>query len=89
MNQTLHITNEMDEEGNVYGGAATSEGIQIQWQNPESSELEGALVEGVITAALSRLQFLQSSPKFHSRERSLAITKLEEALHWLSHKPTT
>lgn len=45
----------------------------------------GAFVEDVIDAALQRIQFLNnaSDGRFRCRENSLAITKLEEALHWL------
>ena len=48
----------------------------------------GAFVEDVIAAALGRLQFYQtaSSGKFACRENALAITKLEEALHWCQHR---
>ena len=38
-------------------------------------------METVIAAALQRLEFYQSG-KFTCRENALAITKLEEALHW-------
>ena len=68
----------------------------------ERREPSGAFVEGVILAALDRLKFYQgdgkyaatpmtalNSPqagKFRCRENALAITKLEEALHWLAHR---
>jgi hypothetical protein len=42
-------------------------------------------VEGVIQAALGRLEFYQST-EFRCRENALAITKLEEALHWCQHR---
>ena len=48
-------------------------------------EPNGAFVEGVIQAALGRLQFYNEG-KFRCRENSLAITHLEEALHWLQHR---
>lgn len=45
----------------------------------------GAFVETVISAAIQRLDFFQKAGlgKFSCRENALAITKLEEALHWL------
>lgn len=45
----------------------------------------GAFVEGVIAAAIGRLEHYNST-KFRCRENGLAITKLEEALHWLGHR---
>lgn len=48
-------------------------------------EPSGAFVEGVIAAALGRLEFYQST-RFACRENALAITKLEEALHWCEHR---
>lgn len=50
-----------------------------------TDEPNGAFVEGVIQAALGRLTYYQSTP-FSCRENALAITKLEEALHWLEHR---
>jgi hypothetical protein len=46
-------------------------------------EANGAFVEGVLSAALGRLEYYQST-KFKSRHNALAITKIEEALHWLN-----
>lgn len=73
------------------GGSTTGTGISISWQDgplgrgEERLEPNGAFVEGVIQAALGRLQHYQST-KFRCRENALAITKLEEALHWLDHR---
>jgi hypothetical protein len=86
--QSQHMT---DAAGNPTGGTTTATGIQINWQDgplgrgPDRAEPNGAFVEGVIEAALDRLQFYQSS-KFACRENALAITKLEEALHWCQHR---
>jgi hypothetical protein len=51
-------------------------------------EPNGAFVEGVILAAIGRLQFYQTAnnKKFACRENALAITKLEEALMWLEER---
>jgi len=45
----------------------------------------GAFVDDVIEAARQRLEFYQkaSNGRFACRENAIAITKLEEALHWL------
>ena len=67
--------------------------------NPEDvarKEPNGAFVEGVIQAAIGRLQFYQTTMKvsidgktkqsFACRENAIAITKLEEALMWLEKR---
>jgi hypothetical protein len=77
-----------DADGNPAGGVTSGEGIAIRWQNGplgrgiERQEPNGAFVEGVIAAAIDRLEYYQGS-RFRCRENALAITKLEEALHWL------
>ena len=76
------------------GGETKSMGIEIRWQNGPVPRDEnghpmqstnGAFVEGVIQAAIGRLKFYNSG-KFSCRENSLAITHLEEALHWLDSR---
>ena len=94
MMQAIRATNHTDANGNPTGGTATGTGIDIQWQNGplgrgiERQEPNGAFVEGVIAAALQRIEWYQnaSGGKFKCRENALAITKLEEALHWLDHR---
>jgi hypothetical protein len=60
-------------------------------------EPNGAFVEDVIGVVLDRLRFYQGEDKyaegegegagrFRCRENAIAITKLEEALHWLQHR---
>lgn len=79
-----------DVHGNPAGGETVGKGIEIYWQNgalkigQNTGEPvpNGAFVEGVIAAAIDRLEYYQGS-KFRCRENALAITKLEEALHWL------
>ena len=93
MNQKVVGTHNNDEAGNPAGGVTLGVGIRIDWQNgplgrPEEGnrkEQNGAFVEGVIAAALDRLEYYQAS-KFRCRENALAITKLEEALHWCQHR---
>jgi len=80
-----------DENGNPAGGTTTGTGIDIKWQEGPLNidgvrrEPNGAFVEDVIKAAVGRLKHYQAS-KFVCRENALAITKLEEALHWLDHR---
>jgi hypothetical protein len=91
MNQHIREQHDLDADGNPAGGCSAGTGILLRWQNgplgrgDERLEPNGALVEGVIRAALGRIQFYQST-KFACRENALAITKLEEALHWLNHR---
>lgn len=81
-------TNNLDENGNPTGGQVTGVGLSIQWQNGplgrdgDRKEPNGAFVETVIAAVIQRIEAYQRS-KFNCRENALAITKLEEALHWL------
>lgn len=89
MMQEIEAKNEVDENQNPTGGYAKGIGISIEWQDgplgigADRKEPNGAFVEGVIQAALQRIEFFQGS-KFKCRENALAITKLEEALHWLN-----
>lgn len=83
-----------DHAGNPAGGDVKSVGLEIHWQNgplgrgADRMEPNGAFVETVIAAAKQRIEFYQrvSMGKFACRENALAITKLEEALHWLDHR---
>ena len=85
-----HVTGKhlVDEHGNPAGGATTGVGINITWQDgplgrgKDRKEPNGAFVEGVIAAAVDRLECYQAS-QFRCRENALAITKLQEALQWL------
>lgn len=87
MRQEIESANTLD-NGNPTGGWARGVGIDIKWQDGplgrdnERKEPNGAFIEGVLEAARQRLQFFQSS-KFACRENALALTKIEEALHWL------
>jgi hypothetical protein len=76
-----------DELGRPAGGVTRGLGIVIDWQDGplrvdgDRLEPNGAFVEGIIEAAIGRLEFYNST-EFRCRENSLAITHLEEALHW-------
>lgn len=71
-------------------GGAPAVTFEVPWQNgplvdPKSGERQppnGLFVETLIAAAADRIRYYQSSP-FNCRENALALTKLEEALHWL------
>lgn len=81
-----------DENGKPAGGKSWGTGFEIDWQNGplvdangNRREPTGAFVETVIQAAADRIRYYQSG-EFACRENALAITKLEEALHWLNHR---
>ncbi len=91
MRQKLQIENNLDDNNNPTGGSVTGTGLSIDWQDGPlgrgalGQEPNGAFVEGVIEAALRRLEFYQEG-QFNCRENALAVTKLEEALHWLDSR---
>lgn len=72
------------DEGHPTGGVSDGEGYRIEWQNGVQ-EPNGAILEDVIATCCDRLEFFQGS-KFNCRENALALTKLQEALHWLNHR---
>ena len=88
MLQDIVGKHEVDENGMPAGGKTTGVGIDLVWQNgplgrgKDRKPPNGAFVEGVIAAAIDRIQWYQNS-KFKCRENALAITKLEEALLWM------
>ena len=87
-------TNNTDTGGNPTGGKFVGTGIEVNWQDgplgrgEDRQEPNGAFVETVISAAKQRIEFYQQANdgKFKCRENAIAITKLEEALHWLEHR---
>lgn len=91
MRQEISSSHRLDEDSNPAGGRSYGIGISIEWQDGPLGRGEdrktpnGAFVEGVIAAAIDRLEFYNAGP-YRCRENSLAITKLEEALHWLDHR---
>lgn len=91
MMQELRAKNMKDEFGNPTGGKVLGTGIRIVWQDgplgtgPERKAPNGAFVEGVLQAALQRLEFFQES-RFNCPENASAIIKINEALHWLNHR---
>lgn len=80
-----------DGNGAPAGGLVKGVGLEIVWQNgplgrgEERIEPNGAFVETVIAAVIQRISYYQAS-KFNCRENALALTKLEEALHWLNSR---
>lgn len=75
-----------DSLGNITGGKVTGVGLEISWQHGPLVAGEtpnGAFLEGVIAACILRLEAYQATT-LNCRENALAITKLEEATHWLT-----
>jgi len=89
MQQKFTAENHLDDEGRPAGGFVEATGLRIDWQNgplgrgEDRIEPNGAFVETVIAAAVQRIEHYQSG-QFRCRENAIAITKLEEALHWLN-----
>lgn len=87
-NQEMDCTNLLDDDGRPAGGRVDAIGLHINWQNGPLGrgdgrlEPNGAFVETVLRAAQQRIEHYNASG-FACRENSLAITKIEEALHWL------
>lgn len=85
--KNCNMENNDNEEGIPAGGSVRGIGLDITWQNgalgrgSERKVPNGAFVETVISAVIQRIQYYQT--KFPCRENAIAITKLEEALHWL------
>jgi len=94
MRNGIKYFNEVDDQGNPTGGTVTGVGIGIAWQNgplgrgTERKEPNGAFVEDVIDACAKRIRFYQETKGgiFACRQNALALTKLEEALHWLDDR---
>lgn len=72
------------DEGFPTGGIAYAQGVDITWQNGVQ-EPTGAIIEDVLALVIDRLEFFQGS-QFSCRENALAITKVQEAIHWLNHR---
>lgn len=60
---------------------------EISFQNGPILEagVNGISQEALLSVVIDRLQGFQSG-KFKCRENAIALTKLEEALHWLQHR---
>lgn len=60
---------------------------QISFQNGPVKEagVNGCHQEDLLAIVIDRLQHFQKGD-FSCRENALAITKIEEAMHWLNHR---
>lgn len=59
----------------------------IKFQNGPIQEfyINGCQQEDLLRIVIHRLQAFQAGP-FSCRENALALTKIQEALHWLNHR---
>ncbi len=91
MKQQFEAENFNDADGNPAGGYVEATGLRIDWQDgplgrgEDRVEPNGSFVETVIAAAKQRIEYYNET-QFRCRENSIAITKLDEALHWLEHR---
>ena len=89
---TLFVQNRTDKDGNPAGGDVRATGLDIVWQNGPLGRppkpATGAFVEDVIEAARQRLEFYQTAlgGRFACRQNAIALTKLDEALMWLTSR---
>ena len=60
---------------------------QVRFQNGPVKEfgVNGCHQEDLLAIVIDRLKSFQAGP-FSCRENALALTKLEEAMHWLNHR---
>jgi hypothetical protein len=94
MKQKITEDHALDVAGNPAGGTTSGLGISITWQNgplgrgEDRKEPNGAFVEGVVQAAIGRLEFYQTANngKFFCDENSAAIRALREALRMLERR---
>lgn len=92
-----HVSIVADEAGN--GGAShvyniglhteqtATSGAHIHFQNGAVKEVgvNGITDEALLAVLIDRLQGFQRG-QFSCRENALALTKMEEAMHWLQHR---
>ena len=91
MNQAVKGRHKVDEAGNPAGGRTVGLGLRINWQNGplavdgQRVEPSGAFVEGVINAAIDRLNCYQQS-KFACPENARALSHLHSAIACLMER---
>lgn len=79
-----------DTDGNPAGGLTSGPGFEIDWQNGTvnaADDINGANVVDILEAVRQRMEFFNES-KFRCRQNSLAITHIEEAMHWCQARIT-
>ena len=91
MKQYITEQHNVDEQGRPAGGLTTGTGIRIEWQNGPLAvdgvrrEPNGAFVEGIIEAAIGRIEHYQAS-QFHGIHNAVALGHLYAALEVLTER---
>jgi hypothetical protein len=79
----IYWTELVDDEKTAHNG------VELGFQNGpisvDGNGVNGVTHEALIAILIDRLQGFQSGP-YACRENALALTKLEEAAHWLAHR---
>lgn len=78
----------VDADGIPAGGTACAKGLEMTFQDGLVDAVagpNGVFVETVLKVARDRIKAYQGT-RFSCRENALAITKIEEAIHWLDHR---
>jgi hypothetical protein len=93
MGKTIFVAkNVSHENGAASVGTVEGEGIAIQFkalfeaEGMDETHKNGTTVKSVLAACEQRLIF-EMDHGTRSRENALALTKIQEASHWLSHGP--
>lgn len=78
---------EVVENTTVSADAPPRQLARVSFQNGPVKEfgVNGCFMEDLLAICIDRLRSFQAGP-FACRENALALTKLEEAMHWLNHR---
>ncbi len=67
-------------------GTRPIDAVSLRFQRGDPAKgVNGISLEALLAVVLDQLRHFQRTP-MSCRENALAITKLEEALHWLEHR---
>ena len=74
-------------EAEISGHGMGADFATVRFQNGPIKEfgVNGCHQEDLLAIVIDRLRSFQSGP-FACRENALALTKIEEAMHWLNHR---
>ena len=86
VNAISKLVDGTDVEGHVYGVLAGSQNSKVSFQlGPvKDNGVNGVTNEALLAILIHRTNYLNE--KFRCRENSIAITKMEEALHWFESR---
>jgi len=73
-------------EGTTMGEGDEFAKISFHESHVKEFETNGCYQEDLLAIVIDRLQHFQNG-NFSCRENAIAITKIEEAIHWLNHRP--